>query len=91
MKLGARILLGYATVAVAAAAMTYWSFAATRTARRSATIVTRDTVPSLEALGDLRCGGLRVVASVTEFACCARRPDSAASPRMPTRRTRSAA
>jgi len=67
VKLGARILLGYATVAVAATAMSYWSFAATRTARRTATTVTRENVPCLEALGDLRFGGLRVVASVTEF------------------------
>ncbi|MHB8077855.1 MAG: hybrid sensor histidine kinase/response regulator [Candidatus Krumholzibacteriia bacterium] len=68
MKLGARILLGYATVAVTAAAMSYWSFAATRDARRSAATVTRATVPSLEALDEVRLGGLRVVASVTEFA-----------------------
>jgi signal transduction histidine kinase/ActR/RegA family two-component response regulator len=67
VKLGARILFGYATVAVTAAAMSYWSFAATRTARRSATIVTRENVPCLEALSDLRFGGLRVVTSVTEF------------------------
>jgi signal transduction histidine kinase/CheY-like chemotaxis protein len=67
VKLGARILLGYATVAVAAAAMSYWSFAATRTARRTATTVTRENLPCLEALGDLRFGGLRMVASVTEF------------------------
>ncbi len=68
MKLGARILLGYVTVAVTAAAMTYWSFAATRNARRSAMSITSDTIPSLKALDDLRAGGLRVVASVTEFA-----------------------
>ncbi len=67
MKIRTKIISGYTAIALLAAALAVWGVQATRSAERAFVNVSRDDLPTVKSLQDLKYSGLRIVASVSEL------------------------